>query len=77
MARGREALQDQALVHLLQALPPERLERILADLGIPAEKVEKRRDDRRCVVCGFGYFRCRATDERAPAEDRHEWQADR
>lgn len=74
MARiGREALQDQAILHLLQALPVERLERILDALGVAPEKVERRKDDRRCSVCGHGYPRCRAIDERAPASERHDW----
>lgn len=69
MPESRDHRQDRALVMLLQALPQERLERILLDLGLTPEKVAgMRRDTRRCDTCGLGYPLCR---ERW--EDDHEW----
>lgn len=59
---SREVRQERALVMFLETLPAERLERILEDLGVPAQKREEaasRRDRRRCDVCGNGYKRCR------------------
>lgn len=76
---SREHRQDHALVLFLQALPEQRLERILLDLGITSEKVADRRqaDLRRCKVCNHPYIICRSQDERAPVEDRHPWTPDR
>jgi hypothetical protein len=78
--QSREARQDLALVTLLQALPEDRLARVLTGIGIEAEKIEERAqkaDPRRCKVCGLGFVRCRALDEKAPADDRHPWSPDR
>lgn len=78
MAESREHRQDHALVLLLQALPGQRLEAILLDLGIEPEKIAEapgRRDKRACTVCGLGYIRCRALDEKAPYDEQHEWSA--
>lgn len=65
---------------LLQALPDERLHRVLSGLGIEPEKIEsagQKADARRCKVCGLGFVRCRALDEKTPADDRHPWSPDR
>jgi hypothetical protein len=54
---------------LLEALPPERLEAILTELGIPPEKIaEPKKDTRRCFICSNGYVRCRAI-----WENDHQW----
>lgn len=77
---SRDALQDLALVQLLQALPEDRLERVLTGLGIAPEKVETvthRPDYRRCKVCGLSFVRCRALDEKSPTDDQHAWTPDR
>ncbi len=58
---------------LLEALPPERLEAILTELGIPPEKAAERKPDtRRCSICSNGYVRCRAI-----WENDHEWTPNR
>lgn len=78
--QSRDARQDLALVQLLQALPDDRLARVLTGLGLEPEKVEAavhKPDPRRCTVCGLAFVRCRALDEKSPAEDRHPWTPDR
>lgn len=61
MPKSREARQDDALVLLLQALPPERLERILAEVAPRrTELVAPARDNRYCTICGKRYPLCRA-----------------
>lgn len=77
--QSREARQDLALVTLLQALPEDRLNRVLTGLGITEERIERiqKPDARRCKVCGLGFVRCRSLDEKAPADDRHLWSPDR
>lgn len=80
MRQSSESRQDNALVALLEALPPERLSRVLTGLGIEPERVEAathKPDDRRCLVCGHGWVRCRALDGKSPLEDRHEWSPDK
>lgn len=66
---SRDARQDRAILALLQALPTDRLEGILAELGIEPERRERATDPRRCDVCGKGYRACRSAD---PLND-HEW----
>lgn len=66
---SRDARQDSALVSLLQALPEDRLDRVLAGIGIEAGRKPKATDDRRCTVCGRGYVGCRAADRVGD----HEW----
>lgn len=75
MPESREARQDSALVALLEALPPDRLARVLRYLGIEpdtADKASRKRDDRRCLVCGHSYVTCREIDSKSP-DDHHEW----
>lgn len=73
MPESRETRQDRGIVLLLQALPEDRLERVLEALGIePERRAEARKDPRRCAVCGNGYLRCREIDALAP-DDHHEW----
>lgn len=77
MPESRDSRQDRALVMLLEALPEQRLELILAELGVEPEKVAeastRRKDDRRCQICGYGYLRCRAINEKAPPGSEHDW----
>lgn len=71
--QSQNARHDHAIVLLLQALPDDRLESILVELGVEPEKLpgKARTDDRRCQECGYGYIRCRAIDEKAP--EKHDW----
>lgn len=78
--QSRDARQDLALVALLEALPEDRLARVLTGLGIETEKIaaaERKRDLRRCKECDQPFVRCRALDERAPADEKHDWTPDR
>lgn len=81
MPESRESRQDTALVQLLQALPPERLERVLIGLGLAPDKVQDaahKPDPRRCKTCSHGYVRCRQMDEKVTDPlARHEWTPDR
>lgn len=77
MPESRERRQDRALVLLLQALPEDRLDTILAEVGVSPERVAEakaRRDDRYCQECGLRYPKCRAINEAAPVGERHEWK---
>lgn len=79
MAESRESRQDAALVTLLNALPPDRLTRVLVGVGIEPDKadaVSSKPDARRCQVCGHGYVRCREIDSKSP-DDHHAWSPDR
>lgn len=76
MPESREHRQDRALVMLLQALPDERLERVLSDVGVSPERLAEakaRQDNRYCQICGLRYPKCRAMDEAAPIGEGHDW----
>lgn len=67
-------------MQLLRALPVERLDGILETLGVPPadrDAVQAKADPRRCTVCGHGYVRCRAANEKVPEDEQHEWAPDR
>lgn len=80
MTKAQDAAHDAAQLAMLQSLPQERLDGILAALGVPQEHrdaAHRKADPRRCLECGMGYLRCRNLDSKVPEAERHDWQPDR